>query len=89
MLLVLLPFLCAALSSAELTTLLKGRNLTGLEERLSNVERRLDTTERVLGQLLTGRDNADLSALNVLALRSGKTKVLIIDFDGGIFLPST
>jgi hypothetical protein len=80
MLFVLLPFFFAAVSSAELTTLLKGQNLTTLEERLSNleriVERRMNTTERVLGQFLTGRDDADISALNILALRSGKTQIL-------------
>nr|AFK73703.1 C1q-tumor necrosis factor [Ostrea edulis] len=72
---VLLPFLCAAVSLAELTTLHKGRNLTSMEGRLSYLEktivRRINATERVLGQLLTGRDDADISALNVLALRSG------------------
>uniref|UniRef100_K1QCH2 Multimerin-2 n=1 Tax=Magallana gigas TaxID=29159 RepID=K1QCH2_MAGGI len=50
------------------------KNLTSLEERLANLEktteRRLNATERLLGQLLTGRDNANLKDIDVLALRS-------------------
>ncbi|XP_062620087.1 adiponectin-like [Saccostrea cucullata] len=71
MLLYYLPLLFAIVSTAELTTLLKGRNLTSLEERLSKTEQRLNATERVLGQLLTGRSDVDLSSLDVLVLRSG------------------
>ncbi|XP_061186747.1 complement C1q tumor necrosis factor-related protein 7-like [Saccostrea echinata] len=70
-----LSLVCAVVSSAEITTLLKGRNITSLEERLSNLEktidRRLNVTEQVLGQLLTGRTGADISLLDVLSLRSG------------------
>ncbi|XP_061194077.1 multimerin-2-like [Saccostrea echinata] len=71
MLLYHLPLLFAIVSTAELTTLLKGRNLTSLEERLSKTEQRLNATERVLGQLLTGKTDVDVSSLDVLALRSG------------------
>lgn len=35
------------------------------------VNRRLNTTERVLGQYLTGRNNTNLAGLDVLALRTG------------------
>ncbi|XP_062620078.1 multimerin-2-like [Saccostrea cucullata] len=74
MLLYHLPLLFVFVSTAELTTLLKGRNLTSLEERLSRLEQateqRLNATERVLGQLLTGRSDADVSSMDVLAIRS-------------------
>ncbi|XP_061186748.1 adiponectin-like [Saccostrea echinata] len=67
-------FLCAVVSATELTTLMKGYNLTSVEDRLSNLEQtiesRLNVTERVLGQLLTGRSNANIRSLDVLALRS-------------------
>ncbi|XP_062620096.1 complement C1q tumor necrosis factor-related protein 7-like [Saccostrea cucullata] len=70
-----LPLLFAIVSTAELTTLLKGRNLTSLEERLSRLEQtteqRLNVTESVLGQLLTGRSDANVSSLDVLYLRYG------------------
>ncbi|XP_061194076.1 adiponectin-like [Saccostrea echinata] len=75
MLLYHLPLLFAFVSTAELATLLKGRNLTSVEERLSRleqtIERRLNATEQILGQLLTGRSDADLSSLDVLAIRYG------------------
>ncbi|XP_062579199.1 complement C1q tumor necrosis factor-related protein 7-like [Saccostrea cucullata] len=75
MLLYRLPLLFAIVSTAELTTLLKGRNLTSPEERLSRLEQtteqRLNATERVLGQLLTGRSDANVSSLDVLYLRYG------------------
>ncbi|XP_061188303.1 cerebellin-1-like [Saccostrea echinata] len=74
MFVIALPFLVTIVSSTELTTLLKGRNMTSIEERLSNLEntleRRLLATERVLGQLLTGRSDADLTNVDVLSLRS-------------------
>ncbi|XP_062620080.1 multimerin-2-like isoform X2 [Saccostrea cucullata] len=82
MLLYQLPLLFAIVSTAELTTLLKGRNLTSLEERLSKTEQRLKATERVLGQLLTGRNDVDLPSLDVLALRSG---VLVDQSDPVLF----
>ncbi|XP_062620086.1 cerebellin-1-like [Saccostrea cucullata] len=82
MLLYHLPLLFAIVSTAELTTLLKGRNLTSLEERLSKTEQRLNATERVLGQLLTGRSDADVSSLDVLARRSG---VLVDQTDPVLF----
>ncbi|XP_062579198.1 adiponectin-like [Saccostrea cucullata] len=82
MLLYHLPLLFAIVSTAELTTLLKGRNLTSLEERLSKTEQRLNATERVLGQLLTGGNDVDLPSLDVLALRSG---VLVDQSDTVLF----
>lgn len=76
MLLALLFYVYLPISSSKLTTLLKDKNLTSLEERLANleqtIERRLNVTERVLGQLLTGKDNDNLEDIDVLALRSGK-----------------
>lgn len=76
MILVLLFYVYLPVSSSKLTTLLKDTNLTSLGERLANleqtIERRLNATERVVGQLLTGKDNANLEAIDVLALRSGK-----------------
>ncbi|XP_062620084.1 multimerin-2-like [Saccostrea cucullata] len=69
-----LPLLFVFVSTAELTTFLKGRHLTSVEERLSRLEQsteqRLNATERVLGQLLTGRSDADVSSMDVLAIRS-------------------
>lgn len=74
--LALLFYVYLPISSSKSTTLLKDTNLTSLEERLANLEqtiqRRLNATERVLGQLLTGKDNDNLKDLDVLALRSGK-----------------
>lgn len=74
--LAILFYVYLPVSSSKLTTPLKDKNLTSLGERLANleqtIERRLNATERVLGQLLTGKDNANLEAINVLALRSGK-----------------
>lgn len=76
MFLALLFYIFLPISSSKLTTLLKDKNLTSLEERLANleqtIERRLNVTERVLGQLLTGKDNDNLEDIDVLALRSGK-----------------
>lgn len=76
MFLALLFYVYLPISSSKLTTLLKDKNLTSLEERLANleqtIERRLNVTERVLGQLLTGKDNDNLEDIDVLALRSGK-----------------
>lgn len=76
MFLALLFYVFLPISSSKLTTLLKDKNLTSLEERLANleqtIERRLNVTERVLGQLLTGKDNDNLEDIDVLALRSGK-----------------
>lgn len=76
MILVLLFYVYLPVSSSKLTTLLKDTNLTSLGERLANleqtIERRLNATERVVRQLLTGKDNANLEAIDVLALRSGK-----------------
>lgn len=74
--LAILFYVYIPVSSSKLTTLLKDKNLTSLEERLANleqtIERRLNVTERVLGQLLTGKDNDNLEDIDVLALRSGK-----------------
>lgn len=74
--LALLFYFYLPVSSSKLTTLPNDKNLTSLEERLASLEktidRRLNATERVLGQLLTGRDNANLKDIDVLALRSGK-----------------
>ena len=57
---------CASVSYTE---------ITNLEQRLSNMEQviedRLNTTERILGQFLTGRNDANLAALDVLSLRTG------------------
>lgn len=80
MILVLLFYVYLPVSSSKLTTLLKDTNLTSLiGERLANleqtIERRLNATERVVGQLLTGKDNANLEAIDVLALRSGKFRL--------------
>lgn len=76
MFLTIMFYVYLPVSSSKLTTLLKDNNLTSLEERLANleqtIERRLNVTERVLGQLLTGRDYANLEDIDVLALRSGK-----------------
>ena len=75
----LLLFLCvlfAPVATSKLTTFLKDKNLTSVEERLSHLEQkiesRLNTTERVLGQLLTGRADVRLEDLDILTLRSGK-----------------
>ena len=75
----LLIFLCvlfAPVATSKLTTFLKDTNLTSVEERLSfleqKMERRLGTTERLLGQLLTGQADARLEDLDILTLRSGK-----------------
>ena len=57
---------CASVSYTE---------ITNLEQRLTNMEQviedRLNTTERILGQFLTGRNDANLAALDVLSLRTG------------------
>ncbi|XP_011449392.3 adiponectin [Magallana gigas] len=75
MFLALLFYVYLPISSSKLTTVLKDKNLTSLEERLANleqtIERRLNATERMLGQLLTGKDNDNLEDIDVLALRSG------------------
>lgn len=75
LLLISLCFLPAPVATSKLTTFLKDKNLTNVEERLSlleqKMERRLGTTERVLGQLLTGRSDARLEDLDILTLRSG------------------
>lgn len=75
----LLLFLCvlfAPVATSKLTTFLKDKNLTSVEERLSHLEQkiesRLNVTERVLGQLLTGRADVRLEDLDILTLRSGK-----------------
>ena len=75
----LLIFLCvlfAPVATSKLTTFLKDKNLTSVEERLSHLEQkiegRLNVTERVLGQLLTGRTDVRLEDLDILTLRSGK-----------------
>ncbi|XP_034304093.2 cerebellin-1-like [Magallana gigas] len=74
LLLVSLYCLYLPVTSTKLTTLLRDKNLTSLEERLTNleqtIERRLNVTEVLLGQLLTGRNGANLETLNVLSLRS-------------------
>ncbi|XP_022323841.2 complement C1q tumor necrosis factor-related protein 7-like [Crassostrea virginica] len=74
----LLLFLCvlfAPVATSKLTTFLKDKNLTSVEERLSHLEQkiesRLNATERVLGQLLTGRADVRLEDLDILTLRSG------------------
>ena len=74
----LLIFLCvlfAPVATSKLTTFLKDKNLTSVEERLSHLEQkiesRLNATERVLGQLLTGRADVRLEDLDILTLRSG------------------
>lgn len=72
------PLFCVHLSvsSFKLTTLPNAFNLTSLEERMTNheqtIESRLAVTERVIGQLLTGKADENLETLDVLALRSGK-----------------
>lgn len=75
MLLLILPLLWSCLYAAKLTTLPNVDDLTNFEERLTikeqEVYRRLNTTERVLGQYLTGRNNTNLAGLDVLALRTG------------------
>ena len=75
----LLLFLCvlfAPVATSKLTTFLKDKNSTSVEERLAfmeqKIERHLNATERVLGQLLTGRADARLEDLDILTLRSGK-----------------
>ena len=75
----LLIFLCvlfAPVATSKLTTFLRDKNLTSVEERLSyleqKIESRLNATERVLGQLLTGRADVRLEDLDILTLRSGK-----------------
>ena len=75
----LLIFLCvlfAPVATSKLTTFLRDKNLTSVEERLSyleqKIEGRLNVTERVLGQLLTGRADVRLEDLDILTLRSGK-----------------
>ena len=75
----LLLFLCvlfAPVATSKLTTFLKDKNLTSVEERLSHLEQkiesRLNATERVLGQLLTGQADVRLEDLDILTLRSGK-----------------
>eukprot|EP00105_Crassostrea_gigas_P027893 XP_011449382.1 PREDICTED: complement C1q tumor necrosis factor-related protein 2 [Crassostrea gigas] len=74
LLLVSLYCLYLPVTWTKLTTLLRDKNLTSLEERLTNleqtIERRLNVTEVLLGQLLTGRNGANLETLNVLSLRS-------------------
>ncbi|XP_061194074.1 complement C1q tumor necrosis factor-related protein 2-like [Saccostrea echinata] len=81
-----LPLLFAIASTDEVTTLPKDWNLTSLEERLTKLEqtteRRLNTTEKVLGQLLTGRSDTELSSIDVLAIRSG---ILIKQSDPVLF----
>ena len=78
LLLLSLCFLLAPVATSMLTTFLKDKNLTSVEERLSfleqKIERRLGNTERVLGQLLTGQADARLEDLDILTLRSGKFK---------------
>lgn len=75
MLLLLLPLLWSCLYATKLTTLPNVDDLTNFEERLTIMEqevyRRLNTTERVLGQYLTGRNNTSLAGLDVHALRAG------------------
>ena len=75
-LLVIVVGLYTTVYSSKLTTFLKDENLTDVEERIAHlelsIERRLNVTGRVLGQLLTGRGHANLKALDVLALRSGE-----------------
>ena len=62
---------CASVSYTE---------ITNLEQRLANMEQliedRLNTTERILGQFLTGRNDANLAALDVLSLRTGTINTL-------------
>ena len=76
LLLISLCFLLAPIATSKLTTFLKDKNLTSVEERLSHLEQkiesRLNATERVLGQLLTGRADARLEDLDILTLRLGK-----------------
>ena len=76
LLLLSLCVLFAPVATSKLTTFLKDTNLTSVEERLSfleqKMERRLGTTERLLGQLLTGQADARLEDLDILTLRSGK-----------------
>ncbi|XP_062579598.1 multimerin-2-like [Saccostrea cucullata] len=64
----LMSFHLTVASMNELTT---SKNFSGLEERMSKLEGRLDVTERALGRMLTGGDNANVSFLDVLTLRSG------------------
>ncbi|XP_061177603.1 complement C1q tumor necrosis factor-related protein 7-like [Saccostrea echinata] len=59
------------LTIASMTELTTSKNFTGLEERMSKLEGRLNVTERALGRLLTGRENTNMSFLDVLTLRSG------------------
>ena len=76
LLLISLYFLFVPIAPSKLTTFLKDKNLTSVEERLSHLEQkiesRLNATERVLGQLLTGRADARLEDLDILTLRLGK-----------------
>lgn len=69
-------------TSTKLTTLLRDKNLTSLEERLTyleqTIERRLNVTEVLLGQLLTGRNGANLETLNVVSLRSSECTSTIV-----------
>lgn len=75
MLLLILPLLWSCLYAAKLTTLPNVDDLTNFEKRLTIIEqgvnRRLYTTERVLGQYLTGRNDRNLANLDVGALRAG------------------
>eukprot|EP00105_Crassostrea_gigas_P027896 XP_011449385.1 PREDICTED: complement C1q tumor necrosis factor-related protein 7 [Crassostrea gigas] len=79
LLLVALYCLYLPVTSTKLTTLLRDKNLTSLEERLTHleqtIERRLNVTEVLLGQLLTGRNGANLETLNVLSLRSSILRI--------------
>ena len=75
-LLVIVVGLYTPVYSSKLTTFLKDENLTDVEERIAHlelsIERRLNVTGRVLGQLLAGHGLVNLKALDVLALRSGE-----------------
>lgn len=76
LLLISLCFLFAPIATSKLTTFLRDKNFTSVEERLAlleqKIESRLNATERVLGQLLTGRADARLEDSDILTLRLGK-----------------